>query len=51
MRTKCATWLFEGKWYRTYEPPVPRPYVSFFDLGETTTSEPLDKNGKRNRLE
>ena len=43
--------VFEGKWYRTYEPPVQRPYVSLFDLGETTTSEPLDENGKRNRLE
>ncbi len=43
--------MFEGKWYRTYEPPVQRPYVSLFDLGETTTSEPLDENGKRNRLE
>ena len=43
--------VFEGKWYRTYEPPVQRPYVSLFDHGETTTSEPLDENGRRNKLE
>ena len=43
--------VFEGKWYRTYEPPVQRPYVSLFNLGETTTSEPLDENGRRGRLE
>ena len=43
--------VLEGKWYRTYEPPVQRPYVSLFDHGETTTKQPLDEHGCRNKLE
>ncbi len=43
--------VLEGKWYRTYEPPEQRPYVSLFDHGDTATKEPLDETGCRNKLE
>ena len=43
--------IFEGRWYRTYEPPVEKPYVSIFDHGDTTTSAPLDWDGRRNKVE
>ncbi|MGO9327647.1 MAG: glycosyltransferase family 4 protein [Steroidobacteraceae bacterium] len=43
--------VLEGKWYRTYEPPEQRPYVSLFDHGDTATKEPLDETGCRNSLE
>ena len=43
--------VFDGKWYRAYEPLVQRPYVSLFDFGETATKAPIEANDNRYRLE
>ena len=43
--------IFEDRWYRTYEPPVDRPYVSNLDHGDTIITGPLDQDGRRNKLE
>ena len=43
--------VYEGRWYRTYEPPVERPYVSLLDHGDTTARRPLDQDGRRSKLE
>lgn len=43
--------LFQGKWYRNYEPVVRKPYVSLFDHGETVTKWPIDANDNRYRCE
>ena len=43
--------VVQGKWYRTYEPVVRKPYVSVFDNGETATKAPLDANTSRYKLE
>jgi glycosyltransferase involved in cell wall biosynthesis len=43
--------LDEGDWYRIYQPSSPKPFSSIFDHGTTSMKEPLDREGRRHRLE
>lgn len=40
-----------GNWYKLYEPPVRKPYVSIFDHGRTTVAGPLGENDRAHRME
>lgn len=40
-----------GNWYKLYEPPVRKPYVSIFDHGRTSVPGVLGENDRAHRME